>query len=42
MTGGQHQTISEDAINAESVWFIMLIAVKQRLKTFQKGIAVRE
>lgn len=42
MTGGQHQTISQDVIDAESVSFITLIQEKQRLRTFRSVIAVRE
>lgn len=42
MTGGQHQTISQDVASAESVLFIELIRAKQRLRTFQSVIAVEE
>lgn len=42
MTGGQHQTLSVGVTSAESVSFITLTQEKQKLKTFQNGIAVRE
>lgn len=42
MTGGQHQTILQDATDVKSVSFIILTQEKQRLRTFQKGIAVLE
>lgn len=40
--GGQHKTISQDVISAESVSFIALIREKQRLRTFQSALAAAE
>lgn len=40
MMDGQHQTISQDVTNAESVLFIILTQEKQRSRTFLSVIAV--
>lgn len=42
MTGGQHQIISQDVIDVKSVSFITLTQEKQKLRTFQSGIAAVE